>query len=279
MGSLVSRRVGTWVILVFLIVIYLFPFYWMLITSFKTPPEASSWPPTFFPKDFTFDAYKEVWKTFPFPRWFLNSILIAILVTLTTIFITSLAAYSFVYHRFPGQTGLFLLILSSLMIPMHIRMIPSYILVSSLSLLEKYLGIILPQVAANCALGVFWLRQYNAYIPKDLIDAARIDGCSEFRIFSSIILPLTKSAIIALGIFVFLNSWNDFIWPLIVVQSDSMKTLPIGLLDLAPVAGTHKMTWPQRMAGTSIVVLPLMVLFFFFRDLFLKSVAITGLKE
>ena len=259
--------------------VYIFPFYWVAITSFKTPPEASSWPPTFFPNNVVFDAYREVWKVFTFPRWFFNSILVAVLVVIVVVFFTSLAAYAFSFFEFPGKTLLFLFILSTLMIPMHIRMIPSYILVKTMNLLESFPGLILPQAAAVCGLGTFWLRQYNTYIPRDLIDAARIDGCSELGIFTRIVLPLVKPALVALGVFAFLSSWNDFLWPLIVVHADAMKTLPVGLLDMSPIALTHKMTWPQRMAGTSIVVFPLLILFFFFRDLFVRSVAVTGLKE
>ena len=147
-----------------------------------------------------------------------------------------------------------------------------------MNLLDSYQGLIIPQIASNCALGIFLLTQYNKYIPEELIAAARIDGCGEFRIYGSIILPLTKPALVTLGIFVFLYSWNNFLWPLIVVQEETMKTLPVGLLDLAPIALTHKMTWPQRMAGTSIVIVPIVTVFFLFRNLFIKSFVISGLK-
>jgi len=161
---------------------------------------------------------------------------------------------------------------------MHLRMIPTFLLIKSLNLLDSYQGLIIPQIASNCALGIFLLTQYNKYIPEELIAAARIDGCGEFRIYGSIILPLTKPALVTLGIFVFLYSWNNFLWPLIVVQEETMKTLPVGLLDLAPIALTHKMTWPQRMAGTSIVIVPIVTVFFLFRNLFIKSFVISGLK-
>ena len=260
-------------------VVYLFPFFWVIATGFKTSPEASAWPPTILPVKPTLAAYYDVWKIFPFPRWFFNSIVVAVGTTLAILFITSLAAYAFAYYRFPGQTAVFFLILSGLIVPMHLRMIPTYLLIKSLNLLDSYQGLIIPQIATNCALGIFLLRQYNKYIPEDFIDAARIDGCGEFRIYASIILPLTKPALLTLGIFVFLNSWNNFLWPLIVAQKEIMKTLPVGLLDLAPIAITHNVTWPQRMAGTSIVVVPITIVFFVFRNLFIRSVVATGLKE
>ncbi len=259
-------------------IIYLFPFYWVVATALKTPPEASGWPPTFVPMRPTLSAYYEVWKTFPYPRWFFNSILVAGVTTIAILFFASLAAYAFAYYRFPGHRTIFFLLLSGLVVPMHLRMIPTFLIIKWLGMVDTYQGLIAPQIASTCALGIFLLTQYNKYIPEELIAAARIDGCGEFRIYSTVVLPLTRPALLTLGVFVFLYSWNNFLWPLIVVQKEVMKTLPVGLLDLAPTALTHKMTWPQRMAGTAIVIVPLMIVFFFFRNLFIKSVATTGLK-
>lgn len=275
---MIKKRIIITFIAVCIALVFLFPFFWVIVTGFKTSPEASAWPPTILPAAPTLSAYHEVWKTFPFPRWFFNSIVIAGGTTLAILFLTSLAAYAFAYYRFPGHTVIFFLILSGLIVPMHLRMIPTFLLIKSLNLLDSYQGLIIPQIASNCALGIFLLTQYNKYIPEELIAAARIDGCGEFRIYASIILPLTKPALITLGIFVFLYSWNNFLWPLIVVQEETMKTLPVGLLDLAPIALTHKMTWPQRMAGTSIVIVPIVTVFFLFRNLFIKSFVISGLK-
>jgi len=272
-------------ILVFLFVIMvgivnIFPIYWMLLSAFKTPAEVIQWPPTFFPKVFTVVAFKEVLTHFTIDRWFLNSVFISTSVTLIVLFVASLAAFSFAYHRFPGQKILFLYILSSLMVPMHIRMIPSFILIKQLGWLESYQGLIIPQAAALCGLGIFLLRQFYVGIPKDLIDAARIDGCKEFQIYIYIGLPILKPALIALGIFVFIRSWNNFIWPLLVVQKECMKTLPLGLVAMSEGKGQEvtSLTWPQRMAGATLVTLPILLLYTLFRNLFIKGITLTGLK-
>lgn len=273
-----------WRILAFAFVIllgiaYIFPIYWMLITSFKAPREVTAWPPTFWPREFTIDAYKEVLEVFMFDRWFFNSTFVAVAVTLIVLMITSLGAFAFAFYRFPGEKFLFLYILSTLMVPVHIRMIPSFLLVRGLGWVETFQGLIIPQAAAQCALGIFLLRQFYTGVPRDLVDAARIDGCKEYQVFLNVGLPLVKPALYALGIFVFVAAWNDFVWPLLMVQGEPMKTLTLGLLGMSDVTAEQiGLTWPQKMAGATLVVMPIICVYIVFRNLFVEGVSLSGLK-
>ena len=210
-------RVLAHAFIILLGVAYVFPIYWMLITSFKAPREVMA-APNIWPQEFTLAAYKEVLEVFMFDRWFFNSTFVAVVVTLMVLAVTSLGAFAFAFYRFPGEKALFLYILSTLMVPIHIRMIPSFLLVRGLGWVETYQGLIIPQVAAQCALGIFLLRQFYTGVPRDLVDAARIDGCREYQVFLNVGLPLVKPALFALGIFVFVATWNDFVWPLLMVQ-------------------------------------------------------------
>ena len=272
-------RVLAHAFIILLGVAYVFPIYWMLITSFKAPREVMAWPPTFWPQEFTLAAYKEVLEVFMFERWFFNSTFVAVVVTLMVLAVTSLGAFAFAFYRFPGEKALFLYILSTLMVPIHIRMIPSFLLVRGLGWVETYQGLIIPQVAAQCALGIFLLRQFYTGVPRDLVDAARIDGCREYQVFLNVGLPLVKPALFALGIFVFVATWNDFVWPLLMVQGEQMKTLTLGLLGMSDVTAEQiGLTWPQKMAGATLVVMPIVCVYVFFRNLFVQGVTLSGLK-
>jgi len=274
-----GQRTIVYVAMVCLGVIYFFPLYWMVISAFKSSAEISQWRPTFFPKAFTVAAFVDIWETFTFEIWFFNSVIVVIGVTTLTLFFSSLAAFAFAYYDFPGKTFFFMYILSTLMVPMHIRMIPTFLLIKELGWLETYQGLIIPQAATLCGIGVFLLRQFYVAIPRDLIDAARIDGCNEFQIYLKVGLPLIKPALIALGVYVFIASWNNFIWPLLVVQTQQMKTLPLGLVSIMdihmPGSGVG---WPQRMAAATLVFLPTLLLYSLFRNLFIKGITITGIK-
>ncbi len=259
--------------------VYVFPMYWMLITSFKAPREVMAWPPTFWPDGFTLSAYKEVLEVFMFDKWFFNSTVVAVAVTLIVLIFTSLGAFAFAFYRFPGDKILFMYILSTLMVPIHIRMIPSFLLVRGLGWVETYQGLIIPMAATQCALGVFLLRQFYSGVPRDLVDAARIDGCREYQVFLNVGIPLVKPALFALAIFVFVAAWNDFVWPLLMVQGEQMKTLTLGLLGMSDVTAEQiGLTWPQKMAGATLVVTPIICLFLFFRNIFVQGVSLSGLK-
>jgi len=277
--SQLGSRAFVYFVLLVMSAAYFFPLYWMLISALKEPQEVAQWPPTFFPQTFTFNAFAEVLKTFPVFRWFVNSAFVSSSIVLIVLLATSLAAFAFAYYDFPAKNFLFMYILSTLMIPIHVRMIPSYLLIKMFRWIETYRGLIIPQAAALCGIGVLLLRQFYVGIPRDLVDAARIDGCREVQIYLHVGLPLIRPALVALGVYVMLTSWNDFVWPLLVVQRENMRTLPLGLvstMDLhMPGSGV---SWPQRMAAATLVASPMLILYMFFRNLFVKGITFTGIK-
>jgi multiple sugar transport system permease protein len=272
----VSRSL-TYIVLVIVAFLFIFPFLWMLFTSLKTTEQVFEWPPRLLPKPITFGAYDEVWTLWPFPRYYLNSIIISIAVTAVSLFFCSLAGFAFAHYQFRGKQSWFIYLLISMMFPFQVRMIPTYIIIKNLAWLNTYQGLIIPWWAT--AFAIFLMRQMMVPIPRDLFDSARIDGCSEFRIFLRIALPLCIPGLVALGIWNFMQSWNDFIWPLIIVTREEMKTLPLALAGMTGEGTEVIMTWPQRMAGTTLVVLPVLILFLFFQRQFIRGLALqAGLK-
>jgi multiple sugar transport system permease protein len=253
---------------------FLFPFMWMVSTSLKTDQDVFTWPPRLMPKPLRLQNYVDAWNAAPFARFFFNSAFIAVAVTLANLFFSSLAGYAFAKYRFPGKNWIFIALLATMMIPFQVTMIPVFVILSKLHWVDTYWGLIVPFTGS--AFGIFLMRQFLTTIPDDLIDAARIDGCSEFRTYLTIVLPLSKPALSALGIFIFMASWNGFIWPFIIVKSTEMKTLPLAVADLA--AGLYVMSWPLMMAGACFVVLPAIIVFLLFQRNFVEGITLTGLK-
>ena len=253
---------------------FLFPFMWMVSTSLKTDQDVFTWPPRLVPQPVRFQNYVDAWNSAPYARFFFNSAFIALAVTLANLFFSSLAGYAFAKYQFPGKHWIFIALLCTMMIPFQVTMIPVFVILSKLHWVDTYWGLIIPFTAG--AFGIFLMRQFLTTIPDDLIDAARIDGCSEFRTFLTIVLPLSKPALSALGIFVFMASWNGFIWPFIIVKSTEMKTLPLAVADLAE--GLYVMSLPLMMAGACLVVLPAIVVFFLFQKNFVEGITLTGIK-
>lgn len=270
-------RLLVYIIMGLVALIFIFPFFWMVSTSFKTTAQVFEWPPRLLPHPLTFGAYREVWTIWPFPRYYLNSIIVGFGVTLVCLFFSSLAGFAFAHYRFPGRHILFIYLLASMMFPFQVRMIPTYMILKQLGWLNTYQGLIIPWWAT--AFAIFFMRQMMIPIPRDLFDSARIDGCSEFRIFWQIALPLCRPALVALGIWTFMDIWNNFIWPLVIVTREEMKTLPLALAGMTGEGTEVIMTWPQRMAGTTLVVLPVLVIFLIFQRQFIKGLALhAGLK-
>ena len=253
---------------------FLFPFLWMVSTSLKTDQDVFTWPPRLVPQPVRLQNYVDAWNSAPYARFFFNSAFIALAVTLANLFFSSLAGYAFAKYKFPGKQWIFIALLCTMMIPFQVTMIPVFVILSKLHWVDTYWGLIIPFTAG--AFGIFLMRQFLSTIPDDLIDAARIDGCSEFRTFLTIVLPLSKPALSALGIFVFMASWNGFIWPFIIVKSTEMKTLPLAVADLAE--GLYVMSWPLMMAGACFVVLPAIVVFLLFQKNFVEGITLTGIK-
>ncbi len=260
---------------VIIALILLTPFVWMISTSFKPSFEAIAFPPTFIPEDPVGLAnYIRVLNDVPFFKFFLNSIYVAAFVTTGALFSSSLAGYIFAKFEFPGRDTLFLLILATMMIPFQVVLIPIFIIVKDLGLANTLWALIIPGLVS--AFGIFLMRQFMKSIPSSLIDAARIDGCSEFRIYWNIIIPLSKPALSALGIFIFMANWDSFLWPVIVIEDIDKRTLPLGLVLFTQQFGT--ISYNLIMAGTVMAILPVIIVFLFAQRNFIQGITLTGLK-
>jgi multiple sugar transport system permease protein len=268
-------RSMVWVLVVFVGLTMLVPFLWMLVTSLKDDPQVFKWPPVWIPNPVKFKNYVDAWKIAPWARFFFNSLFVSIVVTVVSLFFNSLAGFGFAKYSFPGRNLLFVYLLGTLMIPIYATMVPIFIMLKYMGWLDSYQGLIVPFLAT--AFGVFLMRQFFETIPTDLIEAARMDGCPEFRIFWQIVLPISKAPLATLAIFTFQGTWNNFIWPLIVVKRNEMRTIPLAVAALAQ--GLYVMSWPQLMAGASFAITPVIIVFLLFQRYFISGIALTGLKE
>lgn len=250
------------------------PFLWMVSTSLKTESEAFAWPPSLLPWPPQWHNYADAWRIAPMARFFFNSAFVALVVTVASLFLSALAGYAFAKYRFRGRDALFLAVLATMMVPFQVRMVPTFLLLKELHWLDTYWGLTVPGFAS--AFGIFFMRQFMLTIPNDFMDAARIDGCSEFHIWSRVMLPLCKPALATLAVFTFMGAWNDFLFPLIVVKSDEMRTLPLAISALA--AGHYVMSWPVLMAGATLVILPVLVAFLLAQRYFTESIVMSGIK-
>lgn len=270
----IGNKIIIYILLIIFAMIFFLPVFWMLSTSFKPADEVFVIPLKLLPTKFHPENYVEVWSSHNFFRYFLNSGFVASAVTLSNLFFCALAGYSLAKFNFPGKKTFFLFILSTLMVPYQVIVIPLYIIVRSFGLLDSYWGLIIPNMIS--AFGVFLLRQNIIAVPNELIDAARIDGCSEFGIFLRIILPLARPGLVTLGILTFLMSWNDLLWPLLVVQSDSLQTLMLALARLSQ--GEYGIKYNLLMSGSVIASIPVILIFLFLQRYFIKAAMISGLK-
>lgn len=264
-----------YLLLIFIAIFCILPFVWMVATSFKEYSKVFVYPPEFIPNPVTFANYEKLFSTVPFMRYMLNTVFVSVTVTCSQLLFSSLAAYAFARLQFPGRDGIFLGYLGTMMIPGQVTLIPIYVIVSKLHLVDTYWALILP-VMFGSAYGTFLLRQFFMTLPKELEEAARIDGCRKIRIWAQIILPLSKSAMITLGIFVFLWQWNDMMWPMIVINSEHMRPLALGITLLAH----SKMStdWAVLMAGATVCVAPVLLLYLWAQRFFIEGIAMTGMK-
>lgn len=255
------------------------PFLWMISTSLKEADQVMSfdklWWKEWLPTTFVWQNYLKIWqmKTVPFAMFYVNSILVSILITIGQVATSAMAAYAFARLHFPGRDKLFFGYLATMMIPGAVTMIPVFILLRHLGWIDSYKALVLPGIFS--AYGTFMLRQFFLTLPKDLEDAAKIDGCSYVRIFWHIIVPLSKPALATLTTFTFMGSWMNLMWPLIVVNTHSKYTLPVGL---AYFQGVHGTDWPLLMAGSLMMILPILVVFLFNQRFFVEGIKLTGIK-
>jgi multiple sugar transport system permease protein len=248
-----------------------FPFVWMVVSSLKSASEIYSL--SLVPPNPSLANYREVLDETPFVRWFANSLLVALITTASVAFFDSLVGYVLAKFRFPGRQVIFVVILSTLMVPTEMLVIPWYVLAINMHWTDSYWGIMFPGVIS--AFGIFLMRQFFMGVPDDLLDAARLDGFSEFRIFWKIALPLVKPALAALCIFTFLGNWNAYIWPLIVVRSEEMRTLPVGVAFFSSEAGS---AFHLIMAAAAMATIPVILVFIVFQRQIIKGIALTGVK-
>ena len=255
------------------IAVVVFPFLWMILTSFKTNGEAMLIPPTILPEQFVTTAYTTILEALPFAKVYMNTILSTVITTVAQVCFCAMAAYAFARIEFPFKNAIFVLILSVLMVPGQIFLIPQYTIVQKMGLLDTLPALVLPNMFS--AFGTFLLRQFFMSLPVELEEAAMLDGCNRFQIFGRVMLPLVKPGIVALVIFTAKFAWNDFMWPLIVNTSPSKMTLGPALSTLQ---GQYTTQYPMQMAGAVMAVIPLVVLFFIFQKQFIEGVAQTGIK-
>jgi ABC-type glycerol-3-phosphate transport system permease component len=250
------------------------PVFWMVSTSLKTLVSVFALPVEWWPADPQWLNYAAAWNQYPFGRYFLNSTLVATASTLINVLLSAFAGYALAKFDFYGRHAVFLAILATLMLPIEVLMVPTFVVVKNLGWLDSYQGIIIP-AAAN-AFGVFLMRQTMLHVPDALIDAARIDGASEIRIFFQIVMPLLWPATFTLALLEFRESWDAFVWPLIVISQDQLRTVSIGLSLFQQENLTN---YNQLMAMSTVAMLPMLVLFFFFQRSFIQGIAATGVKE
>lgn len=256
------------------LVVVVTPFIWMALSSVKTEGEIRQSPPTWWPSAFTTANFHELFSRLDFPQFFANSAVVAITVTLGNLVFCSMLGYAFAKIEFWGRDWLFRIVLATLMIPGVILLVPLFVLVSSMGLVNTYAGLILPFLAGP--FGVFLMRQFISGLPDELIDAARVDGASELRIFGQIIVPLCRPALATLGILTFLASWNNFLWPLVVASTEDKYTLPVALALYS--VGQNSTQYGLLLAGAVVVVVPVLIVFLFLQKQFIQGIATTGIK-
>ncbi len=251
------HRLGTYLLLSTIAIAMLLPLIWLVSTAFKSPTEdIFQFPPQLIPAQPTVENFAKVWQTNPFGRYLFNSILVAALTVSLNLLFCSLAAYPLARLDFAGKNAIFTLIVSTILIPFQIVMIPLYILTVQLGLRNSYLGLIFPAIAS--AFGIFLLRQAFQGVPKELEEAARMDGCSEVGIWWHVMLPSIRPALVTLAIFVFIGSWSDFLWPLLILDRPEYYTLPLGV---AKLAGAFSLDWRLIAAGSVISIAPILLFF------------------
>ena len=250
------------------------PFLWMALASLKPEAEIRAIPPTWWPHTFTLDNFRELFSRLDFPTYFINSTIVAALTTAGNLLFCSLLGYALAKLKFPGRKAMFLVVLGMLMVPGMVTFVPQFVLVSNMGLANSYAGLVLPFLAGP--FGVFLMRQFLLSIPDDLIEAARVDGAGEWRIFWRIVLPLCRPALATLGILTFLASWNNFLWPLVIATTEDKYTLPVALALYS--VGQNRTDLGLLLAGAVVVVLPVLIVFLLLQRHFLRGIATTGLK-
>ncbi len=269
-------KISGYLILIIGAVSMLIPFLWMLCISFMNDSQIFNYPPTFIPQPFTADNYTKVITALPLKQYFLNSLFVATATTIGQVFISALAGYAFARLNFRFKEPLFFIILITMMVPPQVNIIPLFFLMRNLNWIDTYQGLIVPGLFGG--FGVFMMRQWFKSLPRDLEEAAKIDGCSTYSIFFKIALPLAIPVVVTLSIFTFITTWNSFMWPLIITNSDAMRTLPLGLANFK--GSFREITqWGQLMAYSVICCIPVIAIFLLGKKYFINDILSGSLKE
>ena len=286
----ISKGIGKTIVYILLIVgaiLFTAPWLWMVSASFQPMKDMFNWPPTWIPEHFITTNYTKFLQAAGIARWFFNSFFVSASVVILQLFFNSIAAYTFAKRRFPGRDAIFVFMLGTLMIPGIVFLIPNYLILQRIPFfggnnatgtggvgwLDSYLGLIIPSIAS--VWGIFFIRQFMKSIPDELIDAARIDGASEFRIYRQIALPLSWPALAANAISTFTWNWNDFFWPFLVISDPKLRTVQLGL---ALFVVQHRTAWDTVMAGSVLATIPVLLVFLLFQRYFIKGIALTGMR-
>ena len=276
-GMVGASQGGRWwlyLVLVVALVAVVAPFVWMVLGSFKGEGELRQVPPTWWPHSASLDNYTQLFSKLNFGQYFFNSIVVAVVVTAGNLLFCSMLGYAFAMLDFRGKRPLFLAVMATLMIPGVVTFVPLFVLVANVGLINSLPGLFLPFLVSP--FGVFLMRQFILGLPRDLLDAGRVDGAGELRIFWRIIMPLCGPALATLGILTFLGSWNNFLWPLVVGQTEDKYTLPVALALYS--TGQNSTNYGLLLAGATVVILPILVVFLVFQKRFIEGIATTGLK-
>lgn len=255
------------------LILTLIPFLWMLSTSLKPDAAIMAMPPQWIPRELTLEHYRQLFAAMSFLRAFGNSLLVSLGATLLGLLINGLAGYAFAKFRFPGRERLFALLLATMMVPGQVTMMPVFMLLKELGLLNTFAGLVVPMSASVFA--IFLIKQFMETIPDELLEAARIDGCSELGILFRIVLPMSKPVLATVALFTFMAAWNEFLWALIVMLDEAKYTLPVALANLN---GQHGTAWGLLMAGSVVVILPVVAVFLAMQKYYVRGIATTGLK-
>jgi multiple sugar transport system permease protein len=278
---LTARQIGLrilgYAILVLVALMMVVPFIWMVSTSLKSPGSEFSYPPQILPTEINLSQYQRLFANLPFARYFINTAIVTALTVLGQLIICSMAAYGFARLRFMGRDTVFVLYLTTMMIPFQITLIPTYLIITRLGWVNTYQGLVVPGISS--AFGIFLLRQSFLNIPRDYQEAARIDGANEWQIFTRVFLPLNGPALTTLAVFAFMGTWTDLLWPLLIARSDDLRTLELGLayFNARPNAFVQP-NWPLLMAGAVVVMLPVLIVYIFAQRYFIQGISLSGVK-
>jgi len=272
-SGLVLGRVVLYIVLIALGLLMVLPFYWMIVESFQSPQNLVAFPPKWLPQPAVAQHYIDATKQAPFLVYYRNSIAVAAVSVSLSIVFGLFAGYAFALYRFPLKNALFILILSTLMVPIQVTSVALYILMAQFRWVDTFMGILAPNLAS--AFSVFFLTQTIRGMPRSLIDAARIDGAGEVRIVVTIVTPLIKGVVDTVALILFIGSWNDFLWPVIIINSQRLRTIPVGI---AFFKDPYHISFGPLMAATSIATLPMIVIYLFVQRYIIKGIAATGVK-